>query len=101
MRVFVEIAGAQTHCLQNLPGLPSHLGRAAASDHGQGLADDARHGLARVERAIGVLKHHLKVAPCMAQFGGAQGIQVLAEQLHPARSGRLQSHHQTRQGGFA
>ena len=40
----------------------------------QGLGDDAADALARVERAVGVLKYHLKIAPCGLQCFGGQGI---------------------------
>ena len=57
--------------LEELPFVPKRPNiraltqRAAihASERGQGLRDDARNGLSRVQRAVGILEHHLKIAP--------------------------------------
>jgi hypothetical protein len=65
--------------------------------------DDALHGLARVQRAIGILEHHLEVAPARgAQLGCIQRVQVAAVQHRtlPLR-GLVQRHHQPRQRRLA
>ena len=67
----------------------------------QRLGDDGQHVLARVERAVGVLKHHLKIAPRPAQLARWQLVQVAPEHCHRAGSRRVQRHHQPRQRRFA
>ncbi len=54
-----------------------------------------------VQRAVRVLKHHLKVAPGLAQRGRRQLVQIAPQQPHAAGGGRVQRHHGARQGGFA
>ena len=54
----------------------------------QRLGDDARDGLARIERSIRVLEHHLDVAPGLAQLLARQRMQVAPEQPHAAGGGR-------------
>jgi hypothetical protein len=65
------------------------------------LGDDACDGLARIERAIGVLEHHLEIASCGAQFAPRQRVQIAPEQLHAARGRRIERHHETRDGRLA
>ena len=101
MGKLVEVAGAQAHRLQHVGGLCALLGGAAGGQHAQGLGHDLQHSLARVQRAIRVLKHHLKIAPGAAQGGGRELVEVLPHELDAACTGGFQRHHQPRQGGLA
>ena len=101
VRVFVQVGAAQAHLRQHLRGLLALLGAAGSTLGLQGLGDDALHGVVWVQRAIGVLEHHLKVAPRVAQLGGGQAVQVAAQQVHRAAGGRVERHHQPGQRGFA
>ena len=67
----------------------------------QRLGHDATNALARVERAIGVLKHHLECGPQGAQLWSGQGMQVVPLKPDAALAGRIQRHDEPRQRGFA
>ena len=101
MRVLVRILRAQAYLLQHLDGAVALLGTAAVALSLQWLADDAFHRLARVQRSIRVLKHHLEILARAAQSVGWHAVQVLAMQQHLAGCRFVQRHHQARQGGFA
>ncbi len=101
MRVLVHVAGAQAHRVQHGGGALRHVGGAAVALRGQRLGDDAAHGLARVQRAEGVLEHHLEAGAGPAQRRRGQGMQVLPGQAHRAGGGRFQRHHQPRQRALA
>src|SRR3546814_12470191 len=59
------------------------LGSADAGfEGGKRLGDGPADLAARVERAVGILKHHLAMAAQPAQFPGWQGEDVGAEQAH-------------------
>ena len=60
------------------------------------LGHDALHRLARVQRPVRVLEHHLEVAPRRAQIARRQGVQVASLQQHLTGRGLLQRHHQPR-----
>jgi hypothetical protein len=101
MRKLVHVGVAQ-------PDLPQHAGNALAQrgaihapERSQRLRDDPRDGLSRVERAIGILKHHLEITPGDAQLVGRHPVQVAAHQRHRPRRRRFQRHHQTREGRLA
>ena len=63
-----QVGGAQADGGQRFGGALALLGAAGLGQRLQRLGHDARHGLARVERAVGVLEHHLHIAPRGAQF---------------------------------
>jgi hypothetical protein len=98
VRVLVQVGGPQADGdSSDLGGALALFRRAAAPSAAERLGDDARHGLARVERTVRVLEHHLEVAPRLAQFGPRQRVQVAAEQLHAAGGGLVERHHQPRE----
>jgi hypothetical protein len=101
VRVLAEVGGAQAHLGQHLRGLLALLGAAGLALGLQRLGDDALHRLAWVQRAVRVLEHHLEVTARLAQLFCGQLVQIAAQQLHGAGGGRVERHHQPRQGGFA
>ncbi len=101
VRVFSQVVGAQPDLLQHLHGACMLLGAAACAQGLQRFGDDALDALARVERSVGVLEHHLEIAARLAQFGGGQPVQIAAQQMHRSRGGSVQGHDQARQRRFA
>ena len=101
VRVFVQRVGAQPDGGQRFGGAVALLAAAGAFQRGGGLGHGAPHRAARVQRTVGVLKHHLKIAPRGAQVGGAQGIQVAPFEQHLPAVGPLQRHGQARQRALA
>ena len=84
VRVLAQVVGAQAHLGQHLGGLLALLGTCGLALCLQRLGHDALHGLARVERSVRVLEHHLKIAPRLAQLLCGQLAQVAAQQLDRA-----------------
>ena len=101
VRVLAQVVVAQPHRGDGVGRpLAALLARGVAL-RGQRLGDDALDGLARVERTVRVLEHHLDVAARLAQFLARQLMQVAPQQLDTARGRRIQRHHQAREGGLA
>ena len=98
MWVFVGIRGAQADRVERISDALPGLGRGHTE---QRLGDDAADALARVERAVRVLEHHLEIAARSPQRRRRQCVQVTPQQPDVAGRGRLQRHHQPRQRGFA
>ena len=103
MRVFVQIGRPQAHFGQGLRGAVSELRPSIRSHKAtlNGLGHDVQHFLPRVERAIGVLEHHLKPAAQGPQLGGRQLVNVLPLKQHLTGCGRVQCHDQAGQCGLA
>ena len=101
MRVFVKVAIAQSNRLQHVVRLGTHVSIVGFALCRQRLADDVGYGLTGVQRTIRILKHHLKVAPGLAQRGRVQLVQVLPKHTHLPAGWRFQRHDQARQSGFA
>ena len=98
----IGIAGGEADLAQDL-GHPRPA-RGAARGLGiemERLGDDACHGLARIEGAIGILEHHLESAPKPGQAMGGLGEKTLAREDHLAGGGTIERHDQPRQGRFA
>ena len=68
--------------------------------HEQRFGERCEHGEARVERGVGILKHHLQIPPHAAYFGRVAGREVPAFQHDGAFGGRHQLHDRARKGGF-
>ena len=101
VRVLVERVGAQAHGFEHGGGALALLDAAGAFQRGGRLGHGAPDAPARVERAVGVLEHHLEVAPRRAQIARRQRVQVTPLQQHLTGRGRLQRHHQPRQRALA
>ena len=100
MRVPIgEHVRLQPHQTQRRPGL---LARFVATDavHAQAEGDFLGRGVARVQRRIAVLEHHLHGAPQFAQRQSAMADRV-AIQHHVAGVGIDQPHQQAGGGGLA
>jgi hypothetical protein len=67
----------------------------------QRLGNDLADALARIERSVRILEHHLEVAARAAQRRRRQRVQVAAEQDDASRRGRLEGHHQARERRLA
>ena len=65
------------------------------------LGDDLRHGLARVEGAVGILEDHLESAPQPRQALGGLGEEALAREDHLAGRRTVERHDKPRQSRFA
>ena len=83
----VDVRGAQADRLERLDDAVAQAA-ACAAERREGLGHDPRHLLARVERSVRVLEHHLEVAPRPAQRVGRQRVQVLAQETHAPEAGR-------------
>ena len=93
--------GAEADLLRELhdPGLA--LGPAQPVRDRQRFGDDAGHGHARIQRALGVLEHDLE-APAEARQRLARGRpDIGAVEQHLARRRPLQAHDGLAQGGLA
>ena len=101
VRVLVGIGRAQADRVEHVGGTLALLGTAGAQQHGQRLGHRLADGAARVQRAVGVLKHHLQLYARPAQRRGVQAVQVNAFQQHAAGTGGFQRHHQPRQRALA
>ena len=101
MGVLAQVVGAQTDLGQHLGRLLALFGLVRVALCLQGLGDDAFHRLARIERAIGVLEHHLEIASCLAQLRRGQLVQVASQQVHGAGGGCVQRHDESRERRFA
>ena len=100
VRVLVEIGAAQAHRCQRFGrSVALRLATAALGRVGQRFqrfGHDARDRLARIERTVRILKHHLDVAPGGTQLIAWQPVQVAAQQFDTARSRHIERHHQAR-----
>jgi hypothetical protein len=101
VRVLVHVCCAQADRCQCFGSAFALHGAAGFGQRFERLGDDARHGLARVERAVGVLEHHLEIAPRGAQLGLGQRMQIATFEAHAARGGRVERHHEARDGRLA
>ena len=73
VRVLVHVGVAQARPAAAPSATRSRcVGAVDVAQRGQRLGDDARDGLARIERAVGVLEHHLEIAPRAAQLVARQ-----------------------------
>ena len=98
VREFFHVGIAQADLLQHRGDPAALLGAVDTTERGQRFGDNARNRLARIERTLGILEHHLEIAPGVAQFSGGQPMQVAPEQSHRAGCRRLQRHHHARKG---
>src|SRR6187402_3247927 len=76
-------------------------GAVSTLQHGERLGDDTGDGLARIERAVRVLEHHLEIAPRAAQLVGRDAVEVAPKQRDLPRGRPLQRHHDARERGFS
>lgn len=65
------------------------------------FADDIGHGEAGIERADGVLKNHLELAPGLSQSSGVKSGDIEAIKKDLTGSGRDKTDHGTSEGGFS
>ncbi|MPN36896.1 hypothetical protein SDC9_184408 [bioreactor metagenome] len=84
VRKLVGIAAAKANLGEHFGGAFLHLGAAGTLQCGHGFGDDAFNRLARIERGIWVLEHHLEVAPRLAQLGGVEPMQIAPQHAHAA-----------------
>jgi hypothetical protein len=100
--VLVAVVRLQSHLAQGFVDPPAPLGPSVPLDQGgQGLGDDARHLVPGVEGAVGVLEHHLEVAPQGLELGRGEIEETGALEPHAALGGPLQGHDRPRQGRLA
>ena len=100
MRVaFGEQVRVQAHEAQRVAGLGARLGGGHSVDAGA-EGDLLDRGVARVERGVAVLEHHLHVAAQFPQAESAVADRVAVQDDAP-RVGRDQVHQQPGGGGFA
>ncbi len=71
------------------------------AERAQRFGDDREHGLARVERGIGVLEHDLRLAAEVAHEGAAARVERLAIEGDAATVGFGRTQQQTQQRGLA
>ena len=85
MRISVDGAGAQAHQLDEFGHAKTHGKPRAQPVHPDRFGNQIADRLARVERGIGVLEHHLHLAAQLAQLVMVGAGDILAFEPHLAR----------------
>ena len=101
VRVAAVLVGAQANLLHDRAGGGVAFGAVAAAVDDERLFEDGADGFARVERAVGVLEHHLDAEAQAAALGGAGGFGLSPVEQEDAVAGRFEQGRHAGEGGFA
>ena len=101
VRVAPTMLGSQANPGQPLGAALAALGRAQRGVDTQGLLQGRGDGLARIQRGIGVLEHHLHLAPQRSPLRATGHRNVDAVQPQRAGAGPLDHRQLARQRGLA